>query len=102
MGKGFSLHWIGFFFTTKLTNEVRFLADSRSDFELRSRWVDRVETASPIRYGNGGVLASGGYPWIVIPVVNCRDYMNALEAASVSQNIIPLTQLIAGLVSAKD
>jgi|GEM_PF-5072854 len=32
------------------------VADSRSDFDLRSRSIDRVETASPIRYQNGEFL----------------------------------------------
>jgi hypothetical protein len=64
----------------------------------------------PYMDGNGRIgrflmnvmLASGGYPWTVIPVVKRKAYMDALEAASVSQDIVPLTRLIAGLVSAKD
>ncbi len=48
------------------------------------------------------MLASGGYPWTVIPVEKKEAYMNALEAASVSQDIIPLSRFIAGLVSVDD
>ena len=48
------------------------------------------------------MLASGGYPWTVIPVEKKEAYMNALEAASVSQDIIPLSRFIAGVVSVDD
>lgn len=44
------------------------------------------------------MLASGSYPWIVIPVEQRGDYMQSLEQASVHQNIVPFTQLIAGLM----
>lgn len=44
------------------------------------------------------MLASGGYPWTVIPVAQRNAYMDALEAASVSQDIIPLTQFVGGLI----
>ncbi len=44
------------------------------------------------------MLASGGYPWMVVPVEQRNDYMAALEEASVNQNIIPLTDFLAGLV----
>ena len=33
------------------------------------------------------MLASGGYPWTVIPVEERDNYMNALERASVDQDI---------------
>ena len=64
----------------------------------------------PYMDGNGRIgrflmnvmLASGGYPWTVIPVAKRKVYMDALEAGSVSQDIVPLTRLIAGLVFAKD
>ncbi len=48
------------------------------------------------------MLASGGYPWTVIPVGKKQSYMNALEAASVNQDIIPLSRFIASLVSVDD
>ena len=44
------------------------------------------------------MLASGGYPWTVIPVERRTNYMQALEAASVEQNINPLAELLGGLV----
>ncbi len=44
------------------------------------------------------MLASGGYPWTVIPVAQRKAYMDALEAASVSHEIVPLTRFIGELV----
>jgi len=44
------------------------------------------------------MLASGGYPWTVIPVTRRRDYLVALEAASTEGDIIPFTDLLATLV----
>lgn len=44
------------------------------------------------------MLASGGYPWSVVPVEQRAPYMAALEAASVGQNIVPFADLLAGLV----
>ena len=44
------------------------------------------------------MLAGGGYPWTVIPIERRDDYMQALEQASVHQNIEPFTALLAGLV----
>lgn len=60
----------------------------------------------PYRDGNGRMgrflmnvmLASGGYPWTVVPVDRRNDYMRALESASVGQDVEPFTQLIANLV----
>ena len=46
------------------------------------------------------MLASGGYPWTVVPVEQRDDYMAALEEASVQQSIVPLTDFIASLVEA--
>ena len=46
------------------------------------------------------MLASGGYPWTVVPVEERTEYMAALEEASVNQNIIPFTNFLAGLVGA--
>ena len=45
------------------------------------------------------MLASGGYPWTIIPVEKRNDYMSALEKASVGQNIEDFTKFIAKLVS---
>lgn len=60
----------------------------------------------PYMDGNGRVgrflmnvmLASGGYPWTIVPVDRRDDYMAALESASVDQNIVPFAQFLAGLV----
>lgn len=61
----------------------------------------------PYMDGNGRIgrflmnvmLAAGGYPWTVIPVEDRKLYMEALEQASVHQNIVPFTDFIANHVS---
>lgn len=50
------------------------------------------------RFLMNAMLASGGYPWTVIPVELRDDYMSALEEASTKQNIAPIAKLIAELV----
>ena len=45
------------------------------------------------------MLASGGYPWTVIPLEMRDKYMTALEKASVDQNITDFAKFIANLVS---
>lgn len=45
------------------------------------------------------MMAAGNYPWLVIPVEQRNQYMNALEAASTQQNIKPFTQFLAKLMS---
>ena len=40
------------------------------------------------------MFASGGYPWIVVPVERRIEYMQALESASVNQNIMPFNDFI--------
>ncbi len=44
------------------------------------------------------MLASGGYPWTVIPVEQREGYMQSLEQASVYQNIAPFAAFLANLV----
>ena len=44
------------------------------------------------------MLASGGYPWTVIPVGGRKIYMEALEKASVGEDIAPFADFLAGLV----
>lgn len=44
------------------------------------------------------MLASGGYPWTVIPVQERETYMDVLEKASVEGNIEPFTIFISNLV----
>lgn len=50
------------------------------------------------RFLMNAMLASGGYPWTIVPVDKRQDYMTALEHASVGQNIVPFTQFIGRLV----
>ena len=45
------------------------------------------------------MLASGGYPWTVIPVEERNVYMAALEEASVDGNIRPFAEFLAKLVA---
>jgi Fic family protein len=45
------------------------------------------------------MLASGGYPWTVIPVEERKLYMHALEQASVHQNIEPFALFLGNLVA---
>jgi Fic family protein len=60
----------------------------------------------PYMDGNGRVgrflmntmMASGGYPWTVIPVTDRNAYVNALEKASVGEDIAPFADFLAGLV----
>ena len=60
----------------------------------------------PYRDGNGRIgrflmnlmLAAGGYPWTVIPIARRKEYMAALESASVDQTIIPFAKFLAEIV----
>lgn len=47
------------------------------------------------------MMASGGYPWLVVPVDHRAAYMEALEAASVDSDIVPFAKFLAGLVGGK-
>lgn len=44
------------------------------------------------------MLASGGYPWTVVPVDRRDDYMAALEKASAEGDIIPFAQFLGQLL----
>ncbi len=44
------------------------------------------------------MMASGGYPWTVIPVEKRDEYMSALEQASVNKNIEPFSTFLARLL----
>jgi Fic family protein len=44
------------------------------------------------------MMAAGGYPWTVIPVTARKVYMEALEKASVGEDIGPFAEFLAGLV----
>ena len=60
----------------------------------------------PYMDGNGRIgrflmntmMASGGYPWTVVPLTQRSAYMAALESASVDKNIMPFANFLAGLV----
>jgi fido (protein-threonine AMPylation protein) len=61
----------------------------------------------PYRDGNGRIgrflmntmLATGGYPWTIISLENRDKYMEALERASVEQDISTFVDFIANLVN---
>ena len=44
------------------------------------------------------MMASGGYPWVVVPVERRDEYMQALESASVDGDISYFTKFIASLL----
>jgi Fic family protein len=50
------------------------------------------------RFLMNAMLASGGYPWTVIPVEERDQYMKTLEEASVSGNIEPFAKFLSYLV----
>jgi hypothetical protein len=45
------------------------------------------------------MMASGGYPWTVVPVSDRQSYMETLEEASVGENIVPFADFLACLVT---
>jgi fido (protein-threonine AMPylation protein) len=60
----------------------------------------------PYMDGNGRIgrflmnvlMASGGYPWTVVPVEERNAYVSSLEKASVGEKIVPFTVFLADLV----
>lgn len=60
----------------------------------------------PYMDGNGRIarflmnlmMASGGYPWLIIPVEKRTEYMEALEAGSVQEDISVFIKFIASLM----
>jgi fido (protein-threonine AMPylation protein) len=54
------------------------------------------------RFLMNAMLASGGYPWTIIPTGTRNEYMAALEKASVRQDIVPFSRFIARLVKGKN
>ena len=50
------------------------------------------------RFLMNAMLASGGWPWTVVPVTVKKDYMTALESASVDQDIKPFAKLMCSLI----
>ena len=71
----------------------------------RNKVTDLPGGIHPYMDGNGRIgrflmnlmMAAGGYPWTVIPVSNRAAYMNALERASTSGDIVPFADFLAGL-----
>jgi len=65
------------------------------------------EFIHPYMDGNGRIgrflmntlLASGGYPWTVIPVEGRAAYMEALESASVGHDIKPFAKFLGNLMT---
>jgi Fic family protein len=47
------------------------------------------------------MMASGGYPWTIVPLGRRNEYMAALEQASVAQDIAPFAKLLSSLVEGK-
>ncbi|RYC66953.1 Fic family protein [Spirosoma sordidisoli] len=50
------------------------------------------------RFLMNAMLASGGYPWTIVPLSERNNYMHALEKASVEQDITDFTIFLANLV----
>lgn len=49
------------------------------------------------RFIMNAMLASGGYPWLVVPVARRNDYLAALNEASGKGNIKPFADFLVGL-----
>lgn len=44
------------------------------------------------------MMAAGGYSWKVVPIERRTEYMEALETASVEQDIVPFSKFLASLL----
>jgi Fic family protein len=44
------------------------------------------------------MMASGGYPWTIVPLERRKGYMSALESASVDGDIKPFAKFLADLL----
>ena len=74
--------------------------------EHKHRCIMGKQAVVPYFDGNGRMgkfimnlmMASGGYPWTIVPVTRRDEYMQALEVASAKQDIVPFTKLLASLV----
>lgn len=53
------------------------------------------------RFLMNAMMASGGYPWTIIPIETRSPYMAALEAASMHQDITIFARFLAGLIRSK-
>jgi Fic family protein len=47
-------------------------------------------------------MASGGYPWLIIPLAKKNEYISALEVASTQGNIGPFASFLAELLVEQD
>ena len=47
------------------------------------------------------MLASGGYPWTIVPVKPRSIYIVALEKASVNRHIVPFSDFLGQLLDAE-
>lgn len=63
------------------------------------KYLKISETHKYARFIMNTMLASGGYPWTVIPFEKRDSYMKALEKASIELNIKDFTVFIAELVN---
>jgi hypothetical protein len=60
----------------------------------------------PFMDGNGRIgrflmnalLASGNYPWVIVPVARRQEYMNSLEIAGAETDILPFARFIISLL----
>ena len=52
------------------------------------------------RFLMNAMMASGGYPWTIVPLDRRAEYMGALESASVGHNITPFAEFLGSLVKA--
>ena len=50
------------------------------------------------RFMMNAMMASGGYPWVVVPLERRAEYMAALEAASAGGDITPFATFLASLL----
>lgn len=50
------------------------------------------------RFLMNAMLASGGYPWTIVPLEKRNVYMATLEEASVNQNIKPFSKFLGSLI----
>ena len=76
----------------------------RSGISVLLTWIATLEKIGACLQRRMGcflmnvMCASGGYPWIIIPVEQRKHYMNALEKASIKQNIKPFCKFLAELI----
>jgi hypothetical protein len=70
-------------------------------YRVSPELIERVRTGARMgRFLMNLMLASGGYPWTVIPLERRNGYMAALESVSVRQDVRPFAALVGSLVEA--